>query len=365
MLEIKGKSAIFTDIHIGRKQFDQNKAQQTLSYMEKEITQQIESGNISNVIILGDFYDHRRIIDWRIFNMVNSFFTKLDKICDNIVIVVGNHDCYYKNRIDENSLSYLGQMFDSVHIVEETQFIKHNEKNLLYVPWVVSGEDSNNPSKAKIKKADMILGHFEFVGFELLPGVMANHGQDSDMYKGKKVLSGHYHSSSEKNSVMYLGVCEQMTWSDHNSKKGYYILNEELELEFIENNSTERFVKIYFNSEADKKVTVMGIRETKQQFKSAVELLKQEDLTKHIIKVYVTDKSEIVEFNNFIVSLDMQHIKYILIDITPEMNDMIHLHHDSSNEVENVNDMLLGLIGEEDKKFFNEIYSEALQLNDG
>ena len=70
--------------------------------------------------------------------------------------------------------------------------------------WLVDDEDENNPTKEQIKKADLILGHFEFINFEFLPGIVSSHGFSTDNYKNKKVLSGHYHIMSEQNKIKYL-----------------------------------------------------------------------------------------------------------------------------------------------------------------
>lgn len=360
---IDGKAIIFTDVHIGRKQFSFEKAESTLEFMESEI----KKSGIKNLFILGDFYDNRKFIDWQVFNRVTQFFESLKDI--NIFMVVGNHDIYYKNRIDENSISYLEKMFSNVKVIQKTELIRFNKKKVLFVPWLVDDEDENNPTKEQIKKADLILGHFEFINFELLPGIVSSHGFSTDNYKNKKVLSGHYHIMSEQNKIKYLGICEQMSWSDFNNRKGYHILDEELELSFVENETSERFVKLWFNSSAKNTITVEGYKiNEKLYFETISDLLKQKDILSNNIRVYLRDIKEKIVYNNFIIALDMNHIEYTIIDVTTDSQEMICDDINASADDFDIkgifNEMMKSNNNETQLRMFNEIYTEALQLNE-
>jgi DNA repair exonuclease SbcCD nuclease subunit len=322
----------------------------------------------SNIFILGDFFDSRKQIDWRVLNYTIEFFSKIQELGDKrVIIVVGNHDSYFKNTIAENSVSFLAKMFSNVSIIDKTQFVKFNDKNLLFVPWLIDENDDNNPTLLQIKSADMILGHFEFINFQLLPGVMSTHGFSDDDYKNKRVLSGHYHIGSERNSVKYLGVCEQMNWTDFNERKGIHILDEELELTFVENTRLERFVKLWFDSTNEKPITVEGYTiGVPFRIDSVQTLLKKVDVDVCNFRVYLKDISNRVAYNNFIVALDVNNISYTIIDVTPEMHQLIYNDHEVvTDEDENINDMLLKLLNDDNKKkLFSEIYAEAIQLGE-
>lgn len=361
MITLTGNAFICTDIHIGRRSFSFEKAKATLDYLYEEIV----ATDCNNIFILGDFFDSRKQIDWRVLNYTIEFFSKLQELDKPIIIVVGNHDIYFKNTISENSVSFLAKMFSNVSIIDKTQFVKFNDKNLLFVPWLVDELDDNNPTKLQIKEADMVLGHFEFINFQLLPGVMSTHGFSDDDYKNKRVLSGHYHIGSERNSVKYLGVCEQMNWSDFNEKKGIHILDEELELTFVENTRLERFVKLWFDSTNEKPITVEGYTIGKPfKIDSVQTLLKKVDVGVCNFRVYLKDVSNKVAYNNFIVALDVNQISYTIIDVTPEMHQLIYNDHEDTDEDENINDMLLKLLSDDNKKLFSEIYTEAIQLGE-
>lgn len=360
MINIKGKTLLFTDLHFMRRGFNLTKTQDLLEYMEHEIL----SCEIKNLIIMGDLFDSRKFLDILIFNQVNRFFVKLKENNISVIILTGNHDIYFKNTIKESSLDYLDLMFNNITIIKDTQFIKFNKSNLLLVPWICSSEDKNNPSESDIKTADMILGHFEFNNFELLPGVMSTHGLSSSRYQGTPTLSGHYHVRSKKGTIEYLGVCQQLNWSDFNTKKGYYILNEDLTKDFIENKTSEKYIKIFYVSSKDNLIRVVGEDiDSFLEYTDINTLIKDIDLDKRIIKVIIEDKTDTTNYNNFITTLDMNHIEYLLEDKTPEMVQLMNTNDSSLHNLDDLLPLLKSSISEEHHQMFNEIYMSAIELS--
>ena len=81
----------------------------------------------------------------------------------------------------------------------------------------------------------------------------ADHGLKPDLFykKFKLTISGHFHTRSEKelngNKIVYIGNPFHFTRNDIFDERGYSILNTEtLELEFIENTESIRFVKYMY-----------------------------------------------------------------------------------------------------------------------
>jgi hypothetical protein len=69
-------------------------------------------------------------------------------------MITGNHDCYYKDTSEVNSLSILKgwnniTILDSVYRLEDHQ----NDKCITFCPWGTKISD--------IQKSDIIFGHFE------------------------------------------------------------------------------------------------------------------------------------------------------------------------------------------------------------
>lgn len=99
--------------------------------------------------------------------------------------------------------------------------------------------DNNEEVIAILKEstAHILCGHFGLKGFEMMRGVVSDHGIDHREFTNfEAVFSGHYHHPSEYGNVRYLGAQYEMNWSDYGGKRGFYLLDTETrELTFIEN----------------------------------------------------------------------------------------------------------------------------------
>ena len=80
------------------------------------------------------------------------------------------------------------------------------------------------------------------------PGMVMDHGMDPKLFhRFKRVWSGHYHHSSKKGNIQYLGNPYQMFWNDYKDRRGFYIYDTESDrLKFVEN-PYEIFDKIFYD----------------------------------------------------------------------------------------------------------------------
>ena len=355
MIELVGKAVIMTDNHIGRRQFNFHYFENIIEFYH-DIFDKMKAEKIENLFFLGDFWDNRVVINWRIFNAANKYiFEPLEEMGVNVIMIIGNHDTTYKSTITEHSLKYIPKMFKNVTVLEEETFVKFNDKKMLFVPWIT---DHKKYDYSSFPKADLVLGHFEIVGYEMISGVKAEEGINQQEFKNSKVLSGHFHVRNGP----YLGVAEQMNWSDYGQQKGIHILDENLELEFIENKVSQKYLKIYIDTTKDKPLNLQGFTKTSSNFKSVSEILKKIELQKHIIKVILKNTSNIKVFNDIKVELDKNSIDYKIIDETPELLSKMNL--DRTNVKDDKMD-IVDIIEDNDipqdiKLLFRELYSEAL-----
>ena len=98
------KVAIFSDIHLGVHQnsdFWLGVANQWSDWYIEDL----KSKGISDIIFCGDFFHYRDEISVKTLNFAKDF---LDKFSDfNITMITGNHDAWYKDTSEINSLSIL------------------------------------------------------------------------------------------------------------------------------------------------------------------------------------------------------------------------------------------------------------------
>jgi hypothetical protein len=200
-------------------------------------------------------------------------------------IIAGNHDTYYKNTNDLNSLKeLLGHYMNEVHIIHEPTVMEYGSLKMGMIPWICADNYDKSMEFIKNAKCDWIGGHFEFAGFNVMRGVVAPHGLDHKLLsRFERVLSGHFHTKSQRDNVTYLGTQMEFFWSDAGDPKYFHILDTETrELEAIQNNHT-LFQKIVYNDE-----------ETDYNKYNVT------DLDGKYVKVVVVNKKDLFTFDRFI-----------------------------------------------------------------
>ena len=97
-------------------------------------------------------------------------------------------------------------------------------------------------------KADWIGAHLELGGFDMMRGIQNHGGMDHRIFsRFERVLSGHYHTKSTKDNIIYLGTQLELFWSDAHDPKFFHVLDTGTrELTAIQNNHT-LFHKIVYN----------------------------------------------------------------------------------------------------------------------
>lgn len=280
------KVAIINDTHCGvRNSSDIFLDNAEKFYADVFFPTLLERG-IRHIIHLGDYFDHRKFINFRALNRNRHvFLERLRKEQITMDIIAGNHDTYYKNTNDLNSLKeLLGHYMNEVHIIHEPTVMEYGSLKMGMVPWICPDNYDKSMEFIKNAKCDWIGGHFEFAGFNVMRGVVAPHGLDHKLLsRFERVLSGHFHTKSQRDNVTYLGTQMEFFWSDAGDPKYFHILDTETrELEAVQNNHT-LFQKIVYNDE-----------------KTDYNKYNVTDLDGKYVKVVVVNKKDLFTFDRFI-----------------------------------------------------------------
>lgn len=221
------KRLIVGDLHFGVNEGNQK----FLDYQKKSLEWIInlsKDPDIYSVDFLGDIFDNRNHLSHSSIDLFNWFF---DEIGSKVgIVIVGNHDCPYKNSNKNNSVSLLNQKY----FLADHEIIEVSDR--VYVPWVNKENQEDFTIALKKTKAKICFGHFDISGFDMIKGVTSKQDSISRdlLRKFDQVISGHYHNFSRKENVTYVGSPYQIDFSDLGVKKFVATL-EKSYLEFIEN----------------------------------------------------------------------------------------------------------------------------------
>ena len=143
-------------------------------------------------------------------------------------LIIGNHDTYYKNTNDVNAPELLLFGDESITVHTEPVVKEFDGLNIAFSPWINSDNYADQVEFLMTCDAPICMGHFEFEGALMHPGMTCQHGLDHSYVKRfEKVYSGHFHQKSEFANIRYLGSQMQFTWSDYDDPKYFHIFDTE------------------------------------------------------------------------------------------------------------------------------------------
>lgn len=220
------KFAIITDTHWGVRADSLIHLDYQQKFYDENFFPYLEEHKIDTLFHLGDLVDRRKYINFVTLKRMKEVF--LDRLRDmgiTMHIIAGNHDTSFRNTNDVNSIDLLLQEYPNVHMVYASpEEVVVDGFAVLLVPWITAANSEETREAVRVSKATLCMGHFEFSGFELLRGQLAEHGAKHDEYRYfDQVYSGHYHHPSSRDNVVYLGAPYEMTWSDAGGWRGFHV----------------------------------------------------------------------------------------------------------------------------------------------
>lgn len=246
----------------------------------------LKANNIKQIIHLGDYYDHRKFINFKAQNANRKMFLNvLKEEGITMDIIPGNHDVFFKNTNDLCSLKeLLGYYTSNVNIIMKPRVLDYGGCSIALVPWINSENYAESINFIKTCKASILGAHLELIGFDMMKGMSNTHGMTSEIFdRFEMVLSGHFHTKSSKNNIHYLGSQMEFTWADCDDPKFFHVLDTETrELTAIRNPITLYEKVVYNDEEID--YNTYDVSEFKDKF----------------IKVIVSKKTDPFIFDRFI-----------------------------------------------------------------
>jgi DNA repair exonuclease SbcCD nuclease subunit len=200
-------AACFTDIHYGLKQNSRVHLQDCHRYIDWFIAE-AKARNAETCIFLGDWSHHRASVNVATLNASIKDLKKLNDNFEKVYFITGNHDLYYRDKREMNSIEYARDLSNFVMVDDMFE-----QDDVAIIPWLV-GDDYKTVSKMKCK---YMFGHFELPYFKMNAMVeMPDHGGINDkMLSGPEyVFSGHFHKRQYKNNIHYIGNAFPHNYAD-------------------------------------------------------------------------------------------------------------------------------------------------------
>jgi len=281
------KVAILNDTHAGIRNSSDIFTDNADKFYSEVFFPYVLENNIDRIIHLGDVFDNRKFINFKSLNRYRkSFLDKLRKHGIHMNVILGNHDTFFKNTNELNSLKeLLGHYMDEVTIHTEPEILDLDGLQFGMLPWVCPENHDRSMEFIRTAKCDILGSHLELSGFEMMRGIKNTHGMSPDHFKRfEMVLSGHYHVKSTMENITYLGSQMEFFWSDAHDDKFFHVLDtSNRELTPIRN-PHRIFEKILYD-------------DTKTDYAEIKDLSFVDD---KFVKIVVINKSDLFTFDRFV-----------------------------------------------------------------
>jgi DNA repair exonuclease SbcCD nuclease subunit len=250
------KSVILNDTHFGYKGDSPIVLEYFLKFFETELFPYIKQNNIKTIFHLGDVFDRRKYINFKTLNQVRlRFFEPLKEMNVKCIAICGNHDTYYRNNNNINSLIELVSCYPNWEIYSEPTEINLSHGCVALMPWINPENEQTAYDFISNTTCSLLFGHLELHGFQSMRGVFVEQGYDSKYFdKFEYVLSGHYHIKSSRDNIHYLGTQYQMAFSDVWEPKGFHVFDfKDRTLSFVQN-TKKLFYTFDYNEDVQEKI---------------------------------------------------------------------------------------------------------------
>jgi DNA repair exonuclease SbcCD nuclease subunit len=201
------KVACFTDIHFGLKSGSRTHNQDCEEFVNW-FCETAQAEGCETAIFLGDWHHNRSTTDVSTMNYTVSNLEKLSQSFEKVYFILGNHDLFYKDKREINSVEFM-RLFPNIVPIREN----FTEGDVTIMPWLI-GDEWKEVSKLKSR---YVFGHLELPLFYMNAMVqMPDHGQLQGSHFGHQeyVFSGHFHKRQSKGNITYIGNAFPHNYAD-------------------------------------------------------------------------------------------------------------------------------------------------------
>ena len=283
---------IITDIHAGSRADSQVLYEHQARFFEQVFWPAIDAeGGVQDLICLGDVTDRRKFIRFDTLAFAKSvFFAPAAERGIRIHWLLGNHDLPYKHSLALSSQEAFKE-YDNVLVYRTATEQTFDGVPVLFMPWLCDENTEESLYALSQFSGAVVMGHFEFGGFDMYRGVPNTHGLSPDAFQSfALVLSGHYHHKSSRPPVHYLGSPYDMIWSDADDPRGFHWWTPQSHaLDFVRNPHALFYKFVYDDRDQPSTYT-----------RDLIARMTAAPVTQRIVKVIVKHKSQPIHYETFV-----------------------------------------------------------------
>ena len=146
MSNLFNKLAFFTDIHYGMRNNARQHNEDCDAFIDWFI-QEAKAKGCETCIFGGDWHHNRASLNISTMKWSIQGLRKLSEAFDKVYMILGNHDLFYRESRDINSIEFVEEL-ENVYLIRDT----HVEGDVALVSWLVGDEWKKVP---KIKSKYM------------------------------------------------------------------------------------------------------------------------------------------------------------------------------------------------------------------
>lgn len=349
------KIAIITDQHFGAR----NDSVAFLNYYEKFYENvffpKLKEEGINTVLILGDTFDRRKYVNFLTLKRAKEmFFDKLEELGVTVHMLAGNHDTYFKNTNDVNSVDLLLAEYTNINIIDSPTTIYVDDIPICMMPWICAENYADSIETLKSTRAEICMGHFEIAGFAMYKGMESHDGLDPSLFKKFDcVFSGHYHHRSSNDNITYVGNPYELTWQDYNDPRGFNTFDlSNRQLSFVVNPYTMFARYEYDDATCDPDAVDVSV------------------FSEKFVKVVVVNKADFYKFDKFLSRMytyspppfEVKIIEDFSAFNEGEVSSEINLEDTQTVLSEYIDSIETDLDKEKIKTFVKTLYTEAINV---
>jgi len=226
----------------------------------------------------------------------------------------------------------------------------------LMLPWICKSNYEQVSEMLQTSDANLVMGHLEVQGFEMMKGTVCTHGLKMEVFKNfESVYSGHFHHPSRYRNIEYLGAPYEMNWSDYNGSRGFHILDTETrEMTKIEN-PNKIFIKIDYD-DADMTIDDIANMDLSNLKNTYIKVIVKNRTNSYLYDLFMSRLSEegVADVKAVDDSLNLESAGVDdILDETKDTKEILHNYIDSLETNVEKNRI---------KHVIDDLYSEALSL---